>query len=213
MGALEKLCRSYWYPLYAFARRQGRSPEDAQDLTQGFFARLLEQNIVARADQGRGRFRTFLLASFRNFMANEWDRARADKRGGGRSPVSWDAQSAESRYAIEPADPLTPDVLFEKSWAVATLDQGLARLREQYVNDSKGEQFEALMQFLWEEQNATTYAELARRLAMNEPALRMAVMRLRRRAREALRETIAHTGIQAEEVEDELNHLLAVLRS
>jgi RNA polymerase sigma-70 factor (ECF subfamily) len=104
-------------------------------------------------------------------------------------------------------------VLFEKSWAVATLDQGLARLREQYVNDGKGELFEALKQYLWEEESATSYAELARRLAMNEPALRMAVMRLRRRAREALRETIAHTVIQAEEVEDELNHLLAVLRS
>jgi RNA polymerase sigma-70 factor (ECF subfamily) len=146
-------------------------------------------------------------------MANEWDRERAAKRGGGQSPVSWEAQSAENRYAIEPADPLTPDVLFEKSWAIATLDQALAGLREQYVQDGKAALFDALKQFLWDEDSAESYAALAQRLAMSEPALRMAVMRLRRRAREALRATVAHTVEQPDDVEEELNHLLGVLRS
>jgi RNA polymerase sigma factor (sigma-70 family) len=210
--AMEKLCRTYWYPLYAYARRQGRQHEDAQDLTQAFFADFLEKKYVARADRDRGRFRNFFLTSFKNFLSNEWDRARTARRGGGQKLLSWDAQSAENRYAIEPVEAQAPDKAFEKSWAVATLEQALARLREEYSAAGKGAVYENLKLHLWEEKGAETYAGLGARLGMTEAAIKMAVMRLRQRCREALRTEVAHTVENPSEVNEELRYLLSVLR-
>ena len=211
--ALEQLCRTYWYPLYAYARRQGRNHEDAQDLTQAFFADFLEKKYVTRADRDRGRFRTFFLTSFKNFLNNEWDRARTARRGGGQKILSLDTQSAESRYAIEPVETKAPDTAFEKSWAVTTLEQALARLREEYSAAGKGAFYENLKLLLWEEKGAETYAGLGARLGMTEAAVKMAVMRLRQRCREALRTEVAHTVANPSEVDEELRYLLSVLRA
>src|SRR4051794_34289874 len=142
--ALEKLCRNYWLPAYAFVRRQGHGPHDAEDLTQEFFARLLQKNYLADVERAKGRFRSFLLASLKHFLANEWDKARAQKRGGGQVPVSIDAAAAETSFSFEPADQLTAEKIFERRWALALLDQVLRRLRNEYLADGKEKQFEQL---------------------------------------------------------------------
>src|SRR5436190_24121451 len=148
--ALEKLCRNYWLPIYAFVRRQGHSPHDAQDLTQEFFARLLERNYLADVEREKGRFRSFLLASLKHFLANEWDKARAQKRGGGQMPVWIDAAAAETSFGFEPVDQVTAEKIFERRWALALLDQVLRRLREEYARDGKEKQFEQLKPTLTE---------------------------------------------------------------
>jgi RNA polymerase sigma factor (sigma-70 family) len=208
--ALEALCRAYWHPLYAYVRRRGYSPSDAEDLTQQFFAWLLERNWLGRADQQRGRFRSFLLTSIGNFLANEWDKARAQKRGGGRI-VSLQYDEAETRCAWEPADNLTPEQSFEWRWALALLDQVMNQLSAEFVRDAKAELFEALKPCLLGERTSQPYAALAEKLGMTEGSVKVAVYRLRQRYRQLLREEIANTVARPEEVEGELRYLFAVL--
>ena len=211
--ALARLCQTYWYPLYAFVRRHGHGPEDAQDLTQGFFAQLLENHALATVDRGKGTFRSFLLASLRHFMANEWDRAQTQKRGGAEIHVPLDAASAEMRYAREPADPASPEKIFERNWALTLLEQVLERLRAEQVAAGKGVQFDQLQDCLMGSPDAPRYAALAARIGLNEEAARMTVSRLRRRYRELLREEIAQTVSTPAEVEEEIAHLFAALGS
>ena len=211
--ALEKLCRNYWVPIYAFVRRQGQSPHDAQDLTQEFFARLLEKNYLADADRAKGRFRSFLLASLKHFLANEWDKANAQKRGGGRVLISIDADAVETAFGAELAHELTADRIFERRWALALLDQVLRRLREEYQRDGKEKQFEQLKQTLTEASRSVPYAEIGARLSISEGAVKVAVHRLRQRYRELLRAEIADTVADPAEVEDEIRNLFAALAS
>ena len=209
--ALEKLCKTYWYPLYAFVRRQGRGPHDAQVLTQEFFARLLEKNYLGDVHRERGKFRSFLLASMNHFLANEWDRARAQKRGGSHPHVPIDTQSAETRYGLEPAHDQTPEKLFERRWALTLLDNVLTRLREEFVTSGKTEQFDQLKVALTADKRAIPYAELGTRLGMSQGAVKVAVHRLRARYREVLRAEIANTVSSPADVEEEIRHLFAAL--
>lgn len=207
-AALEQLCQGYWYPLYSFVRRRGYSPHDAQDLAQAFFVHLLEKRGLGRIDPEQGRFRTFLLASLKNFLANDWDRANARKRGGGKSIVSLEQESAESRYQLEPSHNLTPERHFERQWALTLLDQVLAALRDEYHADGKVDLFEELKAALTGQAGA--YAEIAARLRSSEGAIKVAIHRLRHRYRELMRARIAET-VGEGDVEDEMRHLLAVL--
>jgi RNA polymerase sigma-70 factor (ECF subfamily) len=210
--ALAKLCATYWYPLYAFVRRQGFGPEDAEDLTQGFFAHLLEHEALATVDRAKGKFRSFLLASLRHFLADERERVRAQKRGGGRGLVSLDVAYAEKRYAQEPADPASPDKVFERNWALALMEQVLDRLRAEQVVADKGAQFEVLRDCLMGDPESPRYADLTVQLGLSEDAVKMAVCRLRRRYRELLRQEIARTVGTPEEVEEEIRGLFAALQ-
>ncbi len=209
--ALEKLCRTYWYPLYAYVRRRGKTPPDAQDLTQEFFARLLARHWLERADQARGRFRTFLLTALERFLANEWDRERALKRGGDRQFVSLDWTTAENRYGFEPPDPLTPEQIFERRWALTLLDTVLEKLGAEYSRQGKGELFAALKLGLVSDRSALPYPELAHSLHLSESGVRVAVHRLRQRYRELLRSEIANTVDSTEVVDAEMRHLFNVL--
>jgi len=213
--ALEELCRSYWGPVYAFVRRQGYSPDDALDLTQGFFARFLESKQVKLADRDRGRLRSFLLMSLKNFLANEWSRGQAKKRGGGQSFISLEAQrEAETRLLAEPADSAAPpDQAFEKRWALTLLDQALSCLRDESAATGGQEQFDALKVFVWGDQTAVSQVEVADRLGMTANALRVAVHRLRRRFGELLRQSIARTVVSDDEIDVELRHLIKVISS
>jgi RNA polymerase sigma factor (sigma-70 family) len=209
--ALEELAGAYWFPLYAYIRRQGRPAAEAEDLTQGFFARLLEKKSLAAADPQKGRFRSFLLASLKNFMANEWDRSVTLKRGGGKPLIALDALDAEARYAVEPADDLTPERLFERRWAMAVLDQVLARLEQEYRDRRAAETFEALKGCLAGAADAATHASVARRLGMTEGAVKVAAHRLRKRYRDILREEIAETVASPDLVDEEIRYLLGRL--
>jgi len=209
--ALAKLCQTYWYPLYAFVRRQGHSPHDAQDLTQEFFARLLRSHYFAAADPKRGRFRSFLLGSIKHFLAHEWEKGRALKRGGGQVLISLDGPAGETRYALEPPDNVTADKIFERRWALTLLEQVLARLQEDYAASGKRQLFQELKPTLTGEKCAGSYVEIGSRLGLNEGAVKVAVHRLRQRYGELLREEIAHTVASPEEVEEELRHLLSAL--
>ena len=210
--ALERLCQTYWYPLYAYVRRQGQSPHDAQDLTQAFFARFLQRKYFSHADQSRGKFRSFLLASMHHFLVNEWTKERAAKRGGFERVISLDERQAEERYEAESLDNGTPDRLFEKRWAAGLLERVLARLREENANGDRALVFEALKDFLWGEKNGSTYQELGLELAMSEGAVKVAVYRLRQRYRDLLREEVAQTVASPEEVDEELRYLISVIR-
>jgi RNA polymerase sigma factor (sigma-70 family) len=207
--ALEELCRTYWYPLYAYVRRRGHGPADAQDLTQEFFARLLAKHWIASADREKGRFRTFLLVAFKRFLANEWDREHAQKRGGFAPVVSIDEELAESRFASEPAHNVPPDVLFDRHWAMTLLEGTMTQLREEYIASGRAKLFEYLQSCLAREESALPYAEIAARLNLTEAAVKMAVQRLRARYREILRAEIAHTVSSPEEVEEEIRHLFS----
>jgi len=211
--ALETLCATYWYPLYGWLRRQGRSPQDAQDLTQSFFAFLLEQQAFRQVHPDKGRFRSFLLASLKHFLANEWDKARALKRGGQFRMVSLDDEEGEARFAQEPSHDLTPDKAFEQSWALALFQAVLGQLREEYAAESKAALYDTLHPYLTEEKARAPYAETARRLGLGEGATRMAVLRMRRRFRELLRAEVAHTVSTPEEVDQEIRSLLAAVTS
>jgi DNA-directed RNA polymerase specialized sigma24 family protein len=211
-GALAALCGSYWYPLYAHARRRGLHAEDARDRTQAFFARLLETDGLAVADPGRGRFRSFLLAAFGHFLANEWDRERAARRGGGRPALSLDVAAGESRYRLEPADEATPERIFDRQWALTVLDRALERLRDEYHRGGKGDLFDALKPALAGDRG-TPYAEVAGRLGMTEGAVKVAAHRLRGRCRDLVRDEVAQTVGAPDEVDDELRHLFAALGS
>jgi len=208
--AMGELVQTYWFPLYAYLRRRGSAPAQAEDLVQGFFARLLEKDALAMVDRERGKFRSFLLASLQNFLANEWDKSRAAKRGGGAEIVALDALEAEARYAAEPVDSMTPERVFERRWALAVLDQVLARLREDYAQRDQAEIFAALEHVLTAG-DGESYGEIGRRLGMTESAVKVAAHRLRRRYRELLREEIAQTVSQPDLVEEEIKQLLASL--
>jgi RNA polymerase sigma factor (sigma-70 family) len=207
-AALTQLCQEYWYPLYSFVRRRGYSPHDAEDLTQAFLAHLLEKRGLGRIDPEHGRFRTFLLASLKNYLANDWDRSHAIKRGGGQTIVSLDEESAESRYQLEPSHAMTPERHFERQWVMTLLDQVLDTLRDEYHTEGKGDLFEELKAVITGQPVA--YADMAARLWRSEGALKVAAHRLRHRYRELMRARIAAT-VGEGEVEDELRHLLAVL--
>lgn len=205
--ALAQLCRTYWYPLYAFIRRRGHSPHDAQDLTQEFFLRLLDKHYLQAVDHRKGRFRTFLLAALEHFLANEWRRSQAQRRGGGRQIISID-DSAEQRYMHEPATDLSPERIYEQRWALAFLEQVLGKLRTEFVEAGKGPIFETLKVFLTGDRPPASYAELASSLATTEAAFKMAVSRMRQRYAELLRLEIANTVSSPDEVEDELRALM-----
>jgi RNA polymerase sigma-70 factor (ECF subfamily) len=210
-AALEKLCRTYWFPLYAFARRQGNSPEDAQDLTQDFFARLLEKKYLAKADPERGKFRTFLLGSLKNFLVNEWKRAGRLKRGGGSEFLSIDTEAAEERYAAEAHSEFNPDAEYETRWAVTLIEQVLSALRQEFNASDKAKLFEELKGFIWGAKSTASYAEIAARLDLSEGNVKVAVHRLRQRFRELLRAEVAHTVSGPEDIDVELRHLIHVL--
>ncbi len=208
-AALEHLCRQYWYPVYHFVRRQGHSTHDAQDFTQEFFARLLEKNWLAAADQSRGRFRSFLLMIVKRFLAAEWHKANAQKRAGERLCLPLD--TAETRYSREPADASTPEQAFERQWALTLLETVLRQLRSDYEQDGKGRLFEALKPCLMGSRESLPYAALASALEMSEGAVKVAVHRLRERYRERLKAEIAHTVASPADVDHEMRHLFRVL--
>jgi RNA polymerase sigma-70 factor (ECF subfamily) len=208
--ALEKLWRAYWYPLYVYVRRQGNNPEDAQDLTQDFFSRLLEKNYLARADRDRGKFRTFLLGSLKNFLINEWKRAGRLKRGGGLEFFSIDANAAEDRYATEAGKESDSDAAYEQLWAVTLIEQVLAALRQEFSAAGKARLFEELKGFIWGEKSTASYAEIAGHLNLTEGTVKVAVHRLRQRFRELLRAEVAHTVARPEDIDGELRHLISV---
>mgnify|MGYP003787094741 FL=1 len=210
-AALETLCRTYWYPLYAFVRRQGHSPPDAQDLTQEFFARLLEKDYLKAAAREKGRFRTFLVVALKRFLANEWDRVRAQKRGGGQPCLSLDTELAEQRYRVEPIEGATADRVFERRWALTLLDRTMARLREEFAATGKAAEFDRLKACLTAERGEIACAEIAAGLAVSEGAARVAVHRLRKRFREVFREEIAHTVSRPQDIEEEVRYLISVL--
>ena len=209
--ALDQLCRTYWYPLYAYVRRKGHNPEDAQDLTQGFFYHLLKKNYLARADPDKGRFRDFLLTGLRHFLINEWDRAQAQKVGGGQIPISLDAKTAETWYGQEPATDTTPETLYERRWALTLLEQALTRLRDEQIAEGKARQFELLKSFLSGAAKAGDYDQVAEELGTTRNAVAMAVTRLRKRYRDLVREEVAHTVASPDEVQKELRWLFKVL--
>jgi len=209
--ALETLCRTYWHPIYSFIRRQGHSPHDAQDLTQEFFARMLQKNYLGAVDRTKGKFRSFLLVCLKHFLANEWDKAGAQKRGAHPILVPINVQSAETSYGLEPAESVTADKLFERRWALALLEQVLARLREEYTRDGKARVFNELKTTITGERRSVPYAEIGAHLDMSEGAVKVAVHRLRQHYRDVLREEIAHTVSCPEEVEEELRALFSAL--
>jgi RNA polymerase sigma-70 factor (ECF subfamily) len=209
--ALAALCRAYWYPLYAYIRRQVQTAEQAEDLTQEFFARLLEKDFLRSVDQAQGRFRAFLLACCKHFLANERDRAGARKRGGGCAVLSLDFQSAAQRYRLEPADELTPEKLFERRWALTLLEQALEQLGREFRQAGKGELFERLKGTLVGEADKLSHAQIGAALGMTEAAVKKAAQRLRERYRAILRELIAATVEGPGQIDDEIQTLFSVL--
>jgi RNA polymerase sigma-70 factor (ECF subfamily) len=210
MAALEQLCRNYWPAVYAYSRRCGNGPHDAEDLTQEFFHRLLSRHYLSQADPQKGRFRNFLLVAVKHFLANEWDRARAVKRGGRLTFISIE-QWAGAAETWEAVDQETPDQAFARTWALTFLDRVLGRLREELARDEQRDQFDELKMFLLGSSSAPPYAEVAARLGTTEAAIKMAVQRLRRRFAQVLREEIAHTVAGPEEIDDEIRCLFAAV--
>jgi len=210
-AALEKLCRTYWYPLYVYVRRQGRDDESAKDLTQGFFARLLEKNYLAQAQRERGKFRSFLLGSLKHFLSDEWDKARAQKRGGGQPIISLDDTTCEDRYRLEPVEAMDAEKLFERRWALTLLEQARARVREEYIKAGKAELYDRLKLFESGDQNAPSYAQAAAELGLTESAVKSVVFRMRQRYRELVREEVANTVESPAEIDEEIRHLIRVI--
>ena len=208
--ALDTLCRMYWYPLYAYIRRQGHAAHDAQDLTQEFFARLLRKGWLDPVALGKGKFRTFLLVVLKRFLADEWDRARAAKRGGGQTLFSLDAASAEDRYRLEPASILSAEKIYERRWALTLLDHTMERLEGEFGTAGKAAEFDRLKAFLTAAKGEISYPDTAAALGLSEAATRQAVHRLRRRFRQLFREEIAHTVSSPGEIDDEVRHLMGL---
>ncbi len=209
--ALARLCQTYWFPIYAFIRKRGHPPEQAQDLTQEFFAKFLEKNSVAKATRERGRFRSFLMTSVENFLRNEHDRNQTEKRGGGRLPVSLDEQDAEQRYLEQPADSTDPAKAFEQRWAATVLQTVVNRLRAEYQASGRSALFEALQSHLWGEAGLLSYPDLAAQFAMTIANVKTTAHRLRQRYREILREEIAQTVSQPGEIDEEIRYLMRVV--
>jgi RNA polymerase sigma factor (sigma-70 family) len=209
-AALEQLCRTYWYPLYVYVRRKGHSPADAQDLTQEFFAHLLARNFLARVGPQKGKFRSFLLVALQHFLSDQWDRARAVKRGGGAEVLSLDAQEAEERYRFEPVERLDAEKIYERRWAMTLLEEALNRLRDESAAAGKAGLFQRLRTFVAGDTD-TRCAEAARDLGLTESTVKGALHRLRQRYRALVREEIARTVVDPEEIEAEIRHLIAVV--
>jgi RNA polymerase sigma-70 factor (ECF subfamily) len=209
--ALETLCQAYWYPIYVYVRRKGHGPEDSQDLTQEFFAQLIAKEHLRLADRQKGKFRTFLLATLDYFLAREWSRAHRQKRGGQFRFISLDQQTPEERYRLEPADSDTAEKKFQRQWALTTLKETMNRLESECEANGKGALFREVRNLLSGDRDGAVYAEVGRRLAMSEGAVRVAVHRLRRRYGELLRGEIAQTVSGPEEVDEEMRYLLRVL--
>lgn len=206
--ALEEICQTYWFPLYAYIRRRGHSAEDAEDLTQDFFRLLLEKNWIASADRGKGRLRAFLITSLKNFLTNEWRQASAQKRGGGQHPVSIDTGVAEGRYASATASPsIEAEALFDSQWALTLLELTLQRLADEYAADGKADEFTALQDGLFLAHETFNYPDMAARLGKSVNALRVTVHRMRKRFRELYREEVAQTLPPGADPDDELRHL------
>ena len=211
--ALEKLCRTYWRPIFAFLRRQGIPPEEAEDITQGFFAELLERRSLDAVRKEKGRLRSFLLGGLKYFLANEERRTMAVKRGKGQRPIPLEELRAGERIEIEPADPITPDQIYERRWALTVLERVLSRLKDEYLAANNAALFDSLKELLPDEPGSPSQAEIAARLGMNENAIRQAFYRFRQRYQSLLREEIAHTVATPGDIEDELRHLIAVLEA
>jgi len=209
--ALETLCRTYWFPLYAYMRRRGYKTHQAEDYTQAFFTRLLEKHDLHLADPKHGKFRSFLLVALKHFLANELDRARAKKRGGDRKILSLDFENAESRYALEPADQLSPEKLLNRAWALTVLDRTMASLQSEWATSKRKRLFEHLKAYLTADRDSVPYAQVAQRLNMTEGAVKVAVHRLRRRYRELLRDEIAQTVATEDQIDEEIRALFAAL--
>jgi len=209
--ALEKLCRTYWLPLYGYIRRQGYGPHDAQDLTQGFFVRLLRMNSFAGVSREKGKFRTFLLAALNHFLSDERDRARADKRGGGQTIISLDETEAEQRYLQVPSADLAPEKVFDRRWALTVLEQALQRLRQEYQSSGRQALFEGLSGFLSTETGTGDYEAVAPKLGMSPGSVAVAVHRLRQRYRECIRLELVHTVSSPADLDDEMNYLFAAI--
>jgi RNA polymerase sigma-70 factor (ECF subfamily) len=209
--ALAQLCQRYWYPLYAYVRRRGHTTHAAEDLTQEFFTRLVQKHSLADVDREKGKFRSFLLASLKHFLANEYDRSHAQKRGGVQPVVSLDRDEADSRYELEPSHDLTPEKLFERRWALAVLDHVLTRLGEELAAEGKQTQFERFMPYLAAGQADLKYGELASELQMSEGAVKVAVHRLRKRYRQLLRDEIGQTVSHPDEIDEEIRYLRSCL--
>lgn len=210
-AALEKLCRQYWYPLYAFVRRQGYAPVDAEDLIQSFLARLLEHQVFREANPARGRFRTFLLACLKNFVIKEWHRCRAAKRGGGELLLSLDELDAEMLYSRETSHTLTPEQLYDRTWAWSILERARARLREDYARRGQAERFDLLEGFLPGASSESSYQEVGEKLGLREGSVKAEVHRLRARYGSVLRALVEPTVGSANEIDDELRALVAAL--
>jgi RNA polymerase sigma factor (sigma-70 family) len=208
--ALATLCRTYWYPLYAFVRRRGYASHDAQDLTQEFFTQLLERESLRSVSPEKGTFRSFLLASLKNFLVNEWTRSQRQKRGGGLKLVSLDEEKAEDRYRVEPAETVTPDLIYDRTWTETLLNRVLVLLESEHLENEKADLFQELKPLLCGEKGPGTYAEIAARHGISEGAVKMTVVRLRQRYAALLRSEIAQTVSSPEQVEQEIRHLLAI---
>lgn len=209
--ALSYLCQTYWLPLFAFAKRRTSSIEEAQDLTQSFFQKLLEKNYLANADPNRGRFRAFLITAFKHFLSNEWDKAHTIKRGGNVKTLSLDFQKGDSQLSMEPASSLTPEQIFERQWVMTLLRNTLARLSDEYDEKGKGEFFERLKDFIVGESADTNYSELASEFNSTEAAIKMTVYRMRDRYRKILRSEISETVADPSEIDDEIRYLFQQL--
>lgn len=210
-AALEELCRSYWYPLYAYVRWKAHSPHDAEDLTQEFFARLLSRDFLAGVNPAKGKFRSFLLASLNNFLANEWAKSRTAKRGGGQIPFSLDAESAEGQYQLEPSSALSPEKLYDRRWAVHLLERAFAALQAEFGSGEKARVFDRLKEFLEDGTDAGDYSAAALVLGMTTNAVAVSVHRLRHRYRELVRVEVLQTVATPEQADEEVRYLLAAL--
>ena len=209
--ALGTLCQTYWFPLYAYLRRQGYDTHQAEDYTQAFFARMLERHDLRLADPKRGRFRSFLLSALKHFLANEGDRIRAQKRGGGQRILSLDVETAEGRYGLEPADRLSPDRVFDRSWALTVLERAMDRLQAKASSKNKQKLFEHLKEYLTSDKSSVPYSELADKLNTTEGAVKVAAHRLRKRYRELLRDEIAQTVAAEDQIDQEIRDLFTAL--
>jgi len=212
-AALEDLCQSYWYPLYAYLRRRGYPKEHAEDVVQGFFTQLLDKKYLKAADRERGRFRSFLLTSLKNFAANEWDRKKAQKRGGATTTLSLDFETAEGRYYLDPADERTPEQVFDRVWAVNQLQQALERMGAEYAGGDSERRFELLKGYLTGDAEDVRYKDVADELDMSEGAVKVAVHRLRQRFGNVLRDEVARTLNDPADVDDEIRHLFAAFEN
>ena len=210
-AALSRLCQTYWFPVYAFIRKRGHSPEQAQDFTQEFFAVFLEKNYVAKAARDRGRFRAFLMSSVENFLHNQHSRAQAQKRGGGQKLLSLDYDEAEERYRIEPVEESDPATIFEQQWAATLLETVLSRLRDEFSAEGRVGLFEDLQAHLWGDAESIPYSRLAQKSGLTEGNIKLIAHRMRQRYRELLREEIAQTVAMPGEVDDEIRHLMRIV--